>query len=83
MNIGFILAPSRKEIPVRVIKSVIKKDLTAVFTTAEVGEHYVDIRVKNQRIAGSPFRTHAYNPRAIKVGNIPNGRVGEPVEFES
>lgn len=58
-------------------------DLTALFTATEVGEHLIDIRVKNQRIAGSPFRTHAYNPRAIKVGRIPNGIINEPVEFES
>ncbi|KAK6633220.1 hypothetical protein RUM44_003821 [Polyplax serrata] len=77
-----IVSPSRKEIPVRVMRSIIKKNLTAAFSTTEVGEHYIDIRYKNQRINGSPFRTHAYNPRAIKVGNIPNGRVGEPVEFE-
>ena len=43
----------------------------------------MDVRVKNQRISGSPFRTHAYNARAIKVGNIPNGKIGESVEFES
>lgn len=78
-----LTAPSRKEIPVRVTRSLISNDLTALFTAVEVGEHLVDIRVKNQRIAGSPFRTHAYNPRAIKVGRIPNGVINEPVEFES
>lgn len=29
------------------------------------------------------FRSHAYDVYAIKVGHIPNGVVGEPVEFES
>lgn len=28
-------------------------------------------------------RSHAYDVYAIKVGHIPNGIVGEPVEFES
>lgn len=30
-----------------------------------------------------PIRTHAYNARAIQVGRIPNGVLGQPVEFES
>lgn len=29
------------------------------------------------------LRSHAYDVYAIKVGHIPNGVVGEPVEFES
>jgi len=29
------------------------------------------------------YRTHAYNARAIQVGHIPNGVLGQPVEFES
>lgn len=28
-------------------------------------------------------RSHAYDAGAIKVGRIPNGIVGQPVEFES
>lgn len=28
-------------------------------------------------------RSQAYNARAIQVGNIPNGVVNQPVEFES
>ena len=28
-------------------------------------------------------RSQAYNSKAIQVGNIPNGVVNEPVEFES
>ncbi|XP_068086528.1 filamin-A isoform X1 [Anabrus simplex] len=75
-----ITGPSRRSVPVHVFR---KSDhLVAQFTASEIGEHVVDIRVRDQRVTGSPFRTHAYNARAIQVGRIPNGIVGEPVEFE-
>ncbi|XP_049948482.1 filamin-A [Schistocerca serialis cubense] len=75
-----ITSPSRHSIPVKLFRS--GSHLTVDFTPTEIGEHVIDIRVKDSRVVGSPFRTHAYNARAIQVGRIPNGVVGQPVEFE-
>ena len=55
----------------------------AHFTANEVGEHVVDVHVRGEQVRGAPYRTHAYNARAIQVGRIPNGVLGQPVEFES
>ncbi|KAK2586988.1 hypothetical protein KPH14_010959 [Odynerus spinipes] len=71
--------PSGKLIPIQ--KSTLR-GLTYTITAEEVGEHVIQILVNGQHIKGSPFRSQAYNARAIQVGHIPNGVVNEPVEFE-
>ncbi|GLH04453.1 Uncharacterized protein GBIM_10160, partial [Gryllus bimaculatus] len=76
-----ITAPSRRPVAAHVFARGAR--LVAQFTASEVGEHAVDVRVRDARVAGAPFRTHAYDARAIAVGRIPDGVVGRPVEFES
>ena len=53
------------------------------FIPTEVGEYFLDVRVRDSPINGSPFSMHAFDARAIKVGNIPDGQVGQPVKFQS
>ncbi|XP_043521085.1 filamin-A isoform X2 [Frieseomelitta varia] len=74
-----ISGPSGKVIPVQ--KSTLR-GLTYTVTAEEVGEHIIQVLINGQHIQGSPFRSQAYNARAIQVGNIPNGVVNQPVEFE-
>ncbi|XP_051156361.1 filamin-A [Leptopilina boulardi] len=58
------------------------RGLTYTITADEVGEHIIQVIVNGQHIKGSPFRSQAYNAKAIQVGNIPNGVINQPVEFE-
>ncbi|XP_063231927.1 LOW QUALITY PROTEIN: filamin-C [Bacillus rossius redtenbacheri] len=75
-----VTAPSRRSAPATVFRSRDKATLS--FSVTEIGEHTIDVRVRDQRVAGSPFRTHAYDAKAIQVGRIPDGVIGQPVEFE-
>ncbi|KAI5715644.1 hypothetical protein M8J77_019933 [Diaphorina citri] len=75
-----VTSPSKINVPVRLSRSL---DGTKIhFTPTEIGEHYIDVKIYDTRITGSPFRSHAYNAQAIKVAPIPDGVVGQPVEFE-
>ncbi|XP_015587386.1 filamin-A isoform X2 [Cephus cinctus] len=74
-----VTGPNGKTVPVQ--KSTLR-GLMFIITADEVGEHQIHILVNGQHIEGSPFRSQAYNAKAIQVGNIPNGVVGQPVEFE-
>ncbi|XP_076247657.1 filamin-type immunoglobulin domains fbug isoform X3 [Calliopsis andreniformis] len=74
-----VSGPSGKIIPIQ--KSILR-GLTYTITAEEVGEHIIQILVNGQHIQGSPFRSQAYNARAIQIGNIPNGVINQPVEFE-
>ncbi|XP_076639876.1 filamin-type immunoglobulin domains fbug isoform X1 [Colletes latitarsis] len=74
-----VSGPNGKPIPVQ--KSTLR-GLTYTITAEEVGEHIIQILVNGQHIQGSPFRSQAYNARSIQIGNIPNGVVNQPVEFE-
>ncbi|XP_017765388.1 PREDICTED: filamin-A isoform X1 [Eufriesea mexicana] len=74
-----VSGPNGKIIPIQ--KSTLR-GLTYTITAEEVGEHIIQILVNGQHIRGSPFRSQAYNARAIQIGNIPNGVVNQPVEFE-
>ncbi|XP_014471326.1 PREDICTED: filamin-A isoform X4 [Dinoponera quadriceps] len=74
-----VTGPSGKNVPVQRSKL---RGLTYTITAEEVGEHVIQVLVNGQHIKGSPFRSQAYNARAIQVGSIPNGVVNQPVEFE-
>ncbi|XP_023727803.1 filamin-C isoform X3 [Cryptotermes secundus] len=75
-----VTAPSHRNLPVKLYRN--RDHISANFTATEIGEHIIDIKVRDQKVIGAPFRTHAYNARAIQVGRIPNGVLGQPVEFE-
>ncbi|XP_050456276.1 filamin-A isoform X1 [Cataglyphis hispanica] len=74
-----VTGPSGKTVLVQRSKL---RGLTYTITAEEVGEHIIQILVNGQHINGSPFRSQAYNARAIQVESIPNGVVNQPVEFE-
>ncbi|XP_076685371.1 filamin-type immunoglobulin domains fbug isoform X2 [Andrena cerasifolii] len=74
-----VSGPNGKVIPVQ--KSTLR-GLTYTIIAEEVDEYTIQILANGQHIQGSPFRSQAYNARAIQIGSIPNGVVNEPVEFE-
>ncbi|XP_040074680.2 filamin-A [Ixodes scapularis] len=76
-----VTAPSGREFPVRV--DVLRPgELEVEFITPEVGEHVIEVKVEGRPLPGSPFRSHAFDATKIRVGDVPNGTVGCPVEFE-
>ncbi|EEC09954.1 conserved hypothetical protein [Ixodes scapularis] len=76
-----VTAPSGREFPVRV--DVLRPgELEVEFITPEVGEHVIEVKVEGRPLPGSPFRSHAFDATKIRVGDVPNGTVGRPVEFE-
>ncbi|XP_059352458.1 filamin-B-like isoform X4 [Daphnia carinata] len=75
-----VTGPNQRVIPVQIQKTV--GGVNVSFSATTVGEHVIDIQVKNQRLSGAPFRCFAYNAQEIRVGRVPSGVVGKPVEFE-
>ncbi|ROT70239.1 putative filamin-A isoform X1 [Penaeus vannamei] len=73
--------PGKRHVPLA-LNQVAEGEVMAAFTPQQVGEYLVDVRVKDTRIPGSPFRCYVYDSQEIRVGTIPNGIVGRPVEFE-
>ncbi|XP_076033174.1 filamin-A-like isoform X3 [Oratosquilla oratoria] len=57
-------------------------ELIVSFKPTMVGEYLVDVLAGHDRVPGSPFRCYVYDSQEIRVGRIPNGVVGRPVEFE-
>ena len=49
-----IIGPSQRNVPVQIQKST--NGVVACFTVVTVGEHSIDVQVKNQRLPGAPFR---------------------------
>ncbi|GBN41390.1 Filamin-B, partial [Araneus ventricosus] len=76
-----VTAPSGREIPFR-LEFVSHGKYRVEYITPEVGEHSIEISVAGKRLPGSPYQCFAYDSSQIKVGKIPNGTIGKPVEFE-
>ncbi|XP_054721310.1 filamin-A-like [Uloborus diversus] len=76
-----VTAPSGREIPFR-LEYVSHGKYQVEYITPEVGEHTIEITVAGKHLVGSPFHCFAYDASQIKVGKIPNGTIGKPVEFE-
>ncbi|XP_014219845.1 filamin-A isoform X2 [Copidosoma floridanum] len=74
-----VTGPNGRPVPVQ--KSALRGQTYTVIAD-QVGEHTIQILYSGQHIKGSPFRPQAYDSKAIQVGNIPDGVVNEPVEFE-
>ena len=53
---------------------------TCEFTTSNVGEHTIEIFIKNEKIDATP-NFYTYDATKIKVADIPAGSVGMPVDF--
>lgn len=77
-----VTGPSGRSLPVQILE-IRSGAYKAEYTPTEVGEHSIDIAFFDKAIRGSPFKCYAYDARQIRVGPIPNGFVGRPVEFES
>ncbi|KAJ8683635.1 hypothetical protein QAD02_019427 [Eretmocerus hayati] len=74
-----VTGPNGRPVPVQ--KSTLRGQSYTV-TADQVGEHTIQILHNGQHIKGSPFRPQAYDSKAIKVDDIPDGILDEPVEFE-
>lgn len=55
---------------------------TCEFSTSMVGEHTIEIIISDERLNVTPS-FYTYDASKIKVGQIPMGYVGLPVEFDS
>ena len=55
---------------------------TCEFTTREVGEHTIEIVIRDEQLNVTPS-FYTYDASKIKVGQIPMGYIGLPVEFDS
>ncbi|XP_052216529.1 filamin-B-like isoform X2 [Dreissena polymorpha] len=51
------------------------------YTPMEIGDYTITLKYGEQELTGSPFVAKAYNTTAIKVTDIPDGVVGQPIEF--
>lgn len=76
-----ITAPTGREFPVH-MDVPHPGEMDVEFITSEVGEHVIEVKLQGRPLPGSPFRSHAFDATKIKVGDVPNGVVGHPVEFE-
>ncbi|KAH9369761.1 hypothetical protein HPB48_007728 [Haemaphysalis longicornis] len=77
-----VTAPSGREFPVH-LDVLQPGEMDVEFITPEVGEHVIEVRLQGRPLPGSPFRSHAFDATKIRVGDVPDGVVGHPVEFES
>ncbi|KAB7503180.1 Filamin-C [Armadillidium nasatum] len=75
-----VTGPGRRNIPVTIEEE--NDDLLITFKPLLVGEYNVHIKRGDHHAPGSPFKCYVYNAEEIKVGKIPDGVVGQPVEFE-
>lgn len=78
-----VTGPSGRPVAVQIQERGGPNSYHAVYTPTEVGRHAIDIEFFEKAIRGSPFECFAYDAKMIRVGPIPNGFVGKPVEFES
>ena len=54
---------------------------TCEFTTSVIGQHLIEIVIKDEKIDATPG-FYTYDASKIKVGEIPSGLVGMPVDFQ-
>jgi filamin len=47
-------APSHRNLPVKLYRN--RDHISANFTANEIGEHMIDVKVKDQKVIGAPFR---------------------------
>lgn len=65
----------------RVVES--GSSISAKYTPNETGEYLIELSSGGRPIKGSPYRVSVFNAGAIKVGRVPQGVVGRPVEIDS
>ena len=76
-----IEGPEGKKCPTNV--SLSRDEFTCQFTTSSVGQHTVEIVVGEKRLDNVTSKFYTYDTTKIKVGDIPPGYIGMPVEFDS
>ncbi|XP_023314002.1 filamin-A isoform X2 [Trichogramma pretiosum] len=74
-----VTGPNGRPVPVQ--KSNYRNQ-TYTITADQIGEYTIQVLFNGKHVTGSPFRSQAYNAQAIVVGDIPDGVINEPVEFE-
>ncbi|CRL07142.1 CLUMA_CG020137, isoform A [Clunio marinus] len=72
--------PTGHSIPAQVLQTS-DGNFKAEFVPRIVGEHKISVMIQGQPIAGSPYSAKVYDVSAIKVKNVTNGTVGNPVTF--
>ncbi|XP_054168385.1 filamin-C-like [Oppia nitens] len=75
-----VTAPSSREIPFR-MDTIKAGHYEVEYITPEIGEHLIEVKALGKAITGNPFRSFAYDSSKIKVGTIPNGIIGKPIQF--
>ncbi|KAL4220761.1 hypothetical protein ACF0H5_021155 [Mactra antiquata] len=51
------------------------------YIPTEVGDHTIEVMYADSQVNGSPFIAKAYDTNAIEVTKLPDGAVGQPIEF--
>ncbi|CAH1781771.1 unnamed protein product [Owenia fusiformis] len=75
-----VMSPARKAIPIQVMDNH-NGTYRVEYIPSIVGAYVINITHADQVIAGSPFRSSAYDINAIMVSRMPRGIIGKPVEF--
>lgn len=75
-----ITGPNRKPVPAYV-NNPRKGVFLATYTPLDVGDHFVEVRMNNVALPGSPFLVKAYDAARVSVTDINKGSVGKPVYF--
>lgn len=52
------------------------------FVPNEVGRHKISVKYADVEISGSPFFTEVYDMNLVRVGQIPDGIVKQPIHFD-
>ncbi|XP_060571832.1 filamin-A-like isoform X3 [Ruditapes philippinarum] len=74
-----IIAPSGSSVPYRIEQGT--NEFRVEYIPTEVGDHTIDVKYADSELSGSPFCAKAYNTAAIEVTDLPDGVVGQPIEF--
>ena len=53
------------------------------FNPIEVGDHAIDVKIAGNSIPGCPFLVKVYDAKMVKVTDINDGVIGNPIYFTS
>ena len=76
-----LLAPSGAIVPSRISGSA-HTGFQVDYVPTEVGTHMIHVEYADSDIQGSPFSVEVYDASRVKVGNIPDGTVNQPIRIE-
>ena len=78
---SFFSDPNGKKIASEVRLNQEDDTFTCEFTTSIIGQHLIEIVIKDEKVDATPG-FYTYDASKIRVGDIPPGLVGMPVEFQ-